>query len=59
MKNTKYQSQNFKFLAQNLDISAQNFGIFPAEFHFFGCRIPQGVINVPYCIKYHYINLNI
>ena len=43
MNKTKYQSQNFHFLAQNLDISAQKFEIFTAEFHFFGCRIPQGV----------------
>ena len=45
MNKTKYQSQNFHFLAQNLDISAQKFEIFTAEFHFFGCRIPQGVTN--------------
>ena len=43
MNNTKYQSQNFQFLVQNLDISAQKFENFTAEFHFFGCRIPQGV----------------
>ena len=43
MNNTKYQSQNFQFLAQNLDILVQKFENLTAEFHFFGCRIPQGV----------------
>ena len=42
--NTKYQS-NFQILAQNLDISTQNLENFTAEIHFFGCRIPQGVIS--------------
>ena len=62
MNNTKYQLQNFQLLMQNLAISAQNFENFSTEFHFFGCRIPQGVMCKPVdlnLIYYLYICLHV
>ena len=57
MNNTKYQLQNFQLLMQNLAISAQNFENFSAEFHFFGCRIPQGVIYLSIYLLTCFINM--